>query len=289
MNFRNFIPQGEKFRLKNFSKETKILFSGFCHDVNYNQKVDRISMRCFRPDSYGLPCLSYDSSFDVSSPKPYKPTPIASLPKNWFLLGSTMLNCWNSEIKWPHVGFQRVDMSEKVYSERQCNYIAESELPMEDQQEPKQYKKLFNRERAHLNTFSMRPNEYDAKCSNSQLNIIPLTTKHNKIDGIWERTVIDYMIREKCIGHITTIMVPKGTFHDPLFNYSFTEYKVVFYERGDEPLQLKCYLIYDEENDRNIRSFRDIQEVKLGEVESKTELKFLNANTLERLDKFTEF
>lgn len=201
--------------MKNFYDEK---FISNCRLISYDVLRNAKSRRHLRPDLFGLPL---DFQLRVES----------LLEFGCYLLGSTMLNCYDLHAKRPIWSYQRVDLSERQRI-RKTKKLRRG------------LKKIKNDEgftRGHLSTMSFGMNDEDAKASCDYKNITPQTPRQNQICEKWENTLWKRMEAQRFIGHITTVVVYEGKAH--------SMYKVLFEEHVGQSLQVKCYLMYDANGD----------------------------------------
>lgn len=188
---------------------------------------------------------------------------------NCCLLGCTMLNCWDPSTYLPVWSYQRVDLRESIITCKSSTL----RRPL------KKIKFENGLERGHLSTKKFCKNNECAKASCNRRNIIPQTKRQNQVCcKTWEDDVEKRMLNENFIGHITTVVTyqPKAeeTYH--------SLYKVLYEEYSGKWLQLKCYLIYDVDDDDD--SEKDpYYQISLNEVENRTGLKFVNSYTRDKL------
>lgn len=209
--------------------------------------------RRMRPDLYGLPLPSEMQLETLSE-------------ANCCLLGSTMLNCWDSAVEAPSWSYQHVNFNKRCKRSQSAKSIRRI---------LRSAKVEKGKTKGHCNTMRFARNDADARTSCFAENIIDQTEYQNGICcKTWEDVVETRILEENFIAHITTVIDHRHAGH--------SMYKVLFEEYSDQ-LEFSCYKLYDAESSKE-NPYREVP-VYIDEIQSKTQLDLFNSATIEKLGK----
>lgn len=190
--------------------------------------------------------------------------------QNCWLLGMTMLNCFDHKSLLPIWSYQRVDLkrrtrvrkSEKLRQSLRCIKVREGLT------------------RGHLSTMSFCINDQDARASCNYRNIVAQTERQNNWNcKMWEEDLQKRLLTVKFIAHITTVLVYK----DGADKHQHSMFKILFEEHVGQPLRLKCYLIYNSSVYDGDDKSPPYKIISLAEVQKRTQMNFLNSYTIKKL------
>jgi hypothetical protein len=136
--------ESDRFAFRDFSLSDKLSLSQLLLRDENNNLVIVNGSACLRKDLFGLPILNPpdNASFLVNDLE----------ARDCYLVGATMINCWNAYTQLPFWSYQRVDLKTKEHFKPKRRYYASLELSEDHQKAPKQFMSKYGKQIGHLST-----------------------------------------------------------------------------------------------------------------------------------------
>lgn len=219
-----------------------------------------------RPNMYGIPTLKSWSILSGNNDQTIGCIALSSM-ENAYPLGNAQISFWSFKENLPRLTYQIFDPRRQTTLGQNRYYYKCLDLPKKLQFKSKE--KFAHYDFGHCNSYQLCSNKYDARCSNSQLNLFPQNLTNNRIT--WKKLedkIVKTTKKLNAIAYITTAVLYK-----PYKEIKFCadKYcKVVFYKKLTGLIS-KCYLLDDDSINKS-----KYREVNLIDIERIFNLKFMN-------------